>query len=91
MYTCNSVISIGRRRLTSSNINYWTQIVPEDSITPMLNEHQLVNFPKILDKKKATVKQYYIQTNPLKLAVNCVSDIGKYFKTNQIIGKNFLV
>lgn len=54
----------------------------------MLNEHQLVNFPKILDKQ---VKQYYIQTNPLKLAVNCVSDIGKYFKTNQIIGKNFLV
>lgn len=52
MYTCNSVISIGRRRLTSSNINYWTQIVPEDSITPMLNEHQLVNFPKILDQKK---------------------------------------
>lgn len=58
----------------------------------MLNEHQLVNFPKILDqKKKATVKQYYTQTNPLKLAINCVSDIGKYFKTNQIIGKNFLV
>lgn len=57
----------------------------------MLNEHQLVNFPKILDKKKQQVKQYYIQTNPLKLAINCVSDIGKYFKTNQIIGKNFLV
>lgn len=57
----------------------------------MLNEHQLVNFPKILDKKKKQVKQYYIQTNPLKLAVNCVSDIGKYFKTNQIIGKKFLV
>lgn len=57
----------------------------------MLNEHQLVNFPKILDQKKQQVKQYYIQTNPLKLAVNCVSDIGKYFKTNQIIGKNFLV
>lgn len=57
----------------------------------MLNEHQLVNFPKILDKKKKQVKQYYIQTNPLTLAVNCVSDIGKYFKTNQIIGKNFLV
>lgn len=58
----------------------------------MLNEHQLVNFPKILDKKtKKQVEQYYIQTNPLKLAVNCVSDIGKYFKTNQIIGKNFLV